>query len=552
MKLTVLLLIPFATAPVESLRLRRVAAADIEPEAAEESEAAIAIIDDDSDRRGEERELLSAWCDPNTPAKWHPNYAVAWSTAGCTYRADCDSPGFESELACCDGAYGGQVSGACKAGFANPSTTTTKWYADYGTSWAIAGCKSTFPYPNYATTFFDKQLDCCKGAYGGQTSGACLAGLPNSPTMAPVTAAGVGGKWYANYGVAWSIAGCKNTFPYPNYAAIFYSSQLECCKGAFGGQTSNACLMGLPMAPTLLPTVAPTRKPTAVPTAAPTSKPTFEPTVTPSITIISTVSATVTIGTGSPRCTSQLLAANANYTNVFLETVQDILAPILTSKESVLEVRIDNVVQVEPFLQVVFRIFLKEFCSPGLCPTDKTSTTLLDDKVIARISATVADGSFTKELKLETQEAINAGEINAADNCTETLKMLNDTATATATFTTVVYVTTPAPTNVPSKKPSSNPSSYPSSNPSLSTNPSSDPSTDPSSDPSTDPSTNPSQNPSISSVPSTDPSTNPSQNPTFTHLDGGVGGSTCPGCADGEIRCPESQCACALTVALCP
>ena len=92
MKLTVHLLIAFATAPVESLRLRRVAAADIEPEAAKESEAAIAIIDDDSDR-GEERELLSAWCDPNPPVMWHPNYAVAWSTAGCTYKADCDSPG---------------------------------------------------------------------------------------------------------------------------------------------------------------------------------------------------------------------------------------------------------------------------------------------------------------------------------------------------------------------------------------------------------------------------------------------------------------------------
>jgi hypothetical protein len=34
--------------------------------------------------------------------------------------------------------------------------------------------------------------------------------------MAPITAEGVGGKWYANYGVAWSIVGCKNTFPYPN------------------------------------------------------------------------------------------------------------------------------------------------------------------------------------------------------------------------------------------------------------------------------------------------------------------------------------------------
>jgi hypothetical protein len=446
---------------------------------------------------------------------------MAWSTAGCTFKADCDSPGYESELACCDGAYGGQVSGACKAGFANPSTTTTQWYADYGSSWAVAGCKTAFPYPSYATTFFDNQLDCCKGAYGGQSSGACLAGLPNSPTMAPVTAGGVGGKWYANYGVAWSIAGCKNTFPYPNYAAIFYSSQLECCKGAFGGQTSKACVMGLPMAPTLLPTVAPTRKPTAVPTSKPTSKPTFEPTVTPSITIVSTVSATVTVGARRRRM-RQLQTNNANYTNVFLETIQNILTPILTSKESVLKVEIVSFVQVGAgsnlFLQVVFKIFLKEFCSPGLCPTDKTSTTLLDDKVIARITETLVDGSFTKELKAETAEAIEAGEINATDANAVTLTKLNETATATVTFTTIAFVTTPAPTNVPSKKPSSSPSSNPSSYPSLSTNPSSDPSTNPSSDPSTDPSTNPSSDPSTnpSSDPSTDPSTNPSssQNPT--------------------------------------
>ena len=237
-------------------------------------------------------------CETDTPAAWHPNYAEAWSNAKCIYTQDCNSPAFDTELACCDGAYGGQVSGACKAGLVNPSTVPTKWYPDYVTSWAIAGCKNEPPYPNYITDSikFDTQLACCKGAFGGQTSGSCIAGLPIKPTMAPVTAGGVGGKWYADYGVAWSIAGCKNTFPYPNYAAMFYGSHLDCCKGAFGGQVSNACLMGLPMAPTLLPTVAPTSKPTAVPTSKPTSKPTFEPTVTPSITIISEVNATLTVG----------------------------------------------------------------------------------------------------------------------------------------------------------------------------------------------------------------------------------------------------------------
>ena len=89
-------------------------------------------------------------------------------------KADCNSPGYKSKLACCDGQYGGQVSGACKVDFANPSTTTTKWYTNYGMSWGIAGCKAAFQYPSYVSTFYDNQPDCCKGAYRGQRSGACL------------------------------------------------------------------------------------------------------------------------------------------------------------------------------------------------------------------------------------------------------------------------------------------------------------------------------------------------------------------------------------------
>ena len=108
----------------------------------------------------------------------------------------------------------------------------TQWYPNYGTSWAIAGCKSDYPHPNYITDaiLFDTQLACCKGTFGRQTSGACLAGLPNAPTMTPITAGGVGGKWYADYGVVWLIAGCKNIFPYPNYAATFYSSPLSAAR----------------------------------------------------------------------------------------------------------------------------------------------------------------------------------------------------------------------------------------------------------------------------------------------------------------------------------
>jgi hypothetical protein len=298
------------------------------------SESAIAVVG--------ERELLSSYCAPTTPTVWHPNYVVVWSIAGCIYKANCNSPGFITEMACCDGAYGGQVSGAYKAGLIIPSSATTNQYTNYGMAWPIAGCKTAFPYPNYATTFYKTQQAFCKGACGGQSSGACLAGLPLSPTMAPVTAGGVGGKWFADYGKSWCIAGCKNTFPYPNYATIFYSSQLECCKCAFSGQTSNVCVKGLPMSPTLLPMARPTSEFIAVPTAAPTLKPTFEPTGTPSFTIVSTVNATLTlIASGAARCgMRQLQAVNANFTLVFLETMQTLLAPIFSTNKFLKVVRV--------------------------------------------------------------------------------------------------------------------------------------------------------------------------------------------------------------------
>ena len=254
-----------------------------------------------------------------------------------------------------------------------------KWYAEQGT-WSISGCKNTIPYPIYATVFFDDQLACCKGAYDGQTSGACIKGIPNPPTFSPTTStptttnvtntylpnsddttnasnpspnetvknpecdsepdfvsmkSGTGckeyiyceqnvivltvscpdgllfngmycdfsenvvcvdpetvtsttspgkstaltpietaspsqslttntaspstrstsshttstpsvgpaaaGKWYAEQGT-WSIGGCKNTIPYPIYATVFFDNQLACCKGAFDGQMSGACI----------------------------------------------------------------------------------------------------------------------------------------------------------------------------------------------------------------------------------------------------------------------------------------------------------------------
>ena len=145
------------------------------------------------------RTLLSPWCRSTTPEMWHPDYSNAWSNGGCTLKADCDSPGFSTQLECCKAAYGGQTSGACIKRLPipptfSPTTVSTKWYADQGGAWSTGGCKNTTPLPIYATIFFDTQLLCCKGAFGGQMSGACIKGLPNPPTLSPTTVESAAGK----------------------------------------------------------------------------------------------------------------------------------------------------------------------------------------------------------------------------------------------------------------------------------------------------------------------------------------------------------------------
>jgi hypothetical protein len=71
--------------------------------------------------------------------------------------------------------------------------------------------------------------------YSGQTDGACSSVV--TPTANPNI-----GKYYTDYAAPWPIAGCKNTTLLPIYATVFYATQLECCKGAFGGQISGACI----------------------------------------------------------------------------------------------------------------------------------------------------------------------------------------------------------------------------------------------------------------------------------------------------------------------
>ena len=199
----------------------------------------------------------------------HRDYSRPWPISGCVQKADCDSPSYDDQATCCATQYGGQTGGACStAAIPTANPNNGKFYADYATAWPDAGCKSTVPHPISAAVFYATQLECCKAAFGGQMSGACIKGLPNPPTLIPTTVttvAGQGEGWYADYNMAWSIAGCKNTLPLPNHAIIVYTTQLKCCKGAYGGQVSNACIKGLPNPPTSKPTIAPT-------TVAPSTK----------------------------------------------------------------------------------------------------------------------------------------------------------------------------------------------------------------------------------------------------------------------------------------
>ncbi|EJK73503.1 hypothetical protein THAOC_04872, partial [Thalassiosira oceanica] len=109
---------------------------------------------------------------------------------------------------------------------------------NYDTAWTSAGCLNTLPLPynnikdrpNYSS-----QLECCKAAYAGQMSGACLSKLGSPPTTSPTNMGNTGSHYYPDYGTAWYDAGCINKLPVPSGRPT-YTSHLACCKGAYGGQ----------------------------------------------------------------------------------------------------------------------------------------------------------------------------------------------------------------------------------------------------------------------------------------------------------------------------
>lgn len=136
--------------------------------------------DADADQEDEGRNLVGGiGCfGTSTPAPaWHPNYSAGWTGGHCHLVVDCNSPSFPTELACCQGAYRGQISGFCVAQLPSPPTMSPTeiggldvFYPDYQLPWPDGVCVNRRPLPSGRPSY-GTMLACCQGAYRGQMSG---------------------------------------------------------------------------------------------------------------------------------------------------------------------------------------------------------------------------------------------------------------------------------------------------------------------------------------------------------------------------------------------
>ena len=183
---------------------------------------------------------------------YYPIYEVSWTDSGCSnklplpFKNKADRPNYATHLACCTGAYGGQMSGKCLSEMENPPTSSPtdsggwgKWIPDRNTDYQIATCLSTKPDPYLvgAYTEYDSLLECCKGAYANQASGACLSELPSPPTDSPIDSAGVGGSGL--FYPMWT--GDRTCSVDGNENGGSSSTQMECCNSHYSGETTCMC-----------------------------------------------------------------------------------------------------------------------------------------------------------------------------------------------------------------------------------------------------------------------------------------------------------------------
>ena len=173
----------------------------------------------------EGRDLKSGcWGEHIPKPAWHPTYSAGWMLGHCTYRIDCNSQSYLSELVCCKSAYRGQLSG--KSNFI---------------SWSNPN-HSRFLFSIFNVILY---------------TGKCISMLPSPPTTSPTNSDMTVKFYYARYEEPWANSGCSNKLPLP-YNNMNdrpnYPTQLSCCRAAYGGQSSGTCLAELPSPPSTSPT----------------------------------------------------------------------------------------------------------------------------------------------------------------------------------------------------------------------------------------------------------------------------------------------------------
>ena len=82
----------------------------------------------------------------------------------------------------------------------------------------------TGPLPSGIVSY-PTQLDCCEGAFAGQSSNACVQSLPNPPTSSPT---GELDKYYVS-SWGWPSSTCSNARPLPYEGIHLFDTKEECC-----------------------------------------------------------------------------------------------------------------------------------------------------------------------------------------------------------------------------------------------------------------------------------------------------------------------------------
>lgn len=117
------------------------------------------------------------------------------------------------------------------------------FYPDYDTAWSVAGCsnEAPLPYPRREDRpSFSTMLACCQGSFGGQTSGACLSALPSPPTESPTASDGGGTTYYSTSTANFSGGTCTNARPVPQPWFVLFETEMACCD-RFHPTAGGAC-----------------------------------------------------------------------------------------------------------------------------------------------------------------------------------------------------------------------------------------------------------------------------------------------------------------------